>query len=566
MAKDLRMCSRRSLLRATIAAAGSLALAGCTDFAPERGSQVQGSSDPRRGIITVGSLPPACIDPAGVADDAGSQVVFQLFDPLMRYDYEYNVLTCLAAESYTVSEDQREFTFKLREATFHNGDPVRALDFKRAWERIISPASGAVAVNGPSGWAYLLSLVEGYQALRDGATTRLAGVSCPDERTLVVRLSAAYADFPYVVCHHCLGPVPAAADSDAAAFARKPIGNGPFAMTGEWEQGAERIELARFADYTGTVTTIDTVRFDMQESVEDSYRALESGDLTLSACPIESVDANAASWKSSDEERLEITETRRTVLGVSPTVSYLVCNTAVAPLDDVRFRRALSMAIDRDGIAKRVYRGARMAADGILAPVVPGYREDAWLYAAHDEDAAAALLDELYPAGPDGMRDVSLTIAYSEDSGHKNAMEQIAEDLAAVGIACELEEVPFADLVVRYRSGSFQLGRFDWTCDFPSADNVLFPLFHSASVGAFNFARYANERVDTLIDDARATGSAGERTRMLQEADDIVSDECPVVPYLFGAYAYVGNRRIESLHIDPQGFAHLGRAKLAEQQ
>lgn len=564
MRSDIRVMSRRDLLRATIAAAGALALAGCTDLRGGEGSAELEGGDPREGAIAVSSVKPLCIDPFNAVDEAGAQICFQLFDPLMRYDYEYGVLTCLAAESYTASEDQREFTFTIREASFHNGEAVRAQDFKRGWERIANPSSAAAGVLGTSNVAFLLSLVEGYQDLREGRASGLSGITCPDDRTLVVRLSSPYADFPYVCAHHCLVPVPDDADADAEAFSRMPVGNGPYKMTEAWDGQSAQIDLSRFLDYAGTVTTIDTVRFTFYDSVDDAYRAYEAGDATLAPCPIESVDANAASWKSSDDERLRITSGRRCVLGVSPVVSYLVCNTSVAPLDDVRFRRAISLAIDREGISKRVYRDARMPADGIVAPVVPGYREGAWPYCTHDNDAAEELLDELYPAGAGGVRDVTLTITYGEDSGQRNAMEQIAESLSAVGIACELEELPFEDLYVRYRSGSFMLGRYDWSCDFASMDNVLYPLFHSASLNAYNFSRYANEQVDTCINEARSTGSEGERTSRLQEAEDIVAQDCPVIPYLFGSYAYVGNQRIEQLHIDADGFVHLGEAELAD--
>ncbi len=566
---DKLMMTRRAMLRAALAATGAIAaaapLAGCSQTPVESGSAVQAGSAERESRLTFGMQEPLCIDPFDAVDAAGVQVCFQLFDTLTRYDYEYGVMTCLAAESYVASEDQTEFTFTLRDATFHNGDPVRAADFKRAWERLVDPSSAAAAVHGGvSSAAFMLALVDGYDALAHGEASELAGVSCPDDRTLTVRLTAPYADFPFIVAHPCLAPVPAAAESDAASYARMPIGNGPFMMAASWGEGADGIDLARFEGYVGSVTTVDTVHFAFYESVNDAYRAYESGDLTVAPCPIESADANAASWKSSDDERLRLTADRHTVLGTDLTVSYLVCNTAATKLGDADVRRAISMAIDRDAISKQVFRDARMPAYGIVCPDIPGYREDAWGYTEHDPSAASDLLDERYPRDSDGMRDISLTLVYSPDSGHENAMEGIAEDLKEIGIDCELEEVPLRDLYVRLRSGSFQLGRVDWTADIASMDNVLFPLFDSASIESFNFSRYANQQFDELIGQARAAATEAERLRLYQDAEDLVAADMPVIPYLFGAHAFSGTRRVERLHIDPEGFAHLGEAELAE--
>ena len=94
-------------------------------------------------------------------------------------------------------------------------------------------------------------------------------------------------------------------------------------------------------------------------------------------------------------------------------------------------------------------------------------------------------------------------------------------------------------------------------------DNVLFPLFHSSAQGGFNFSRYANQRVDELIDQARATASGTERIARLREAEDVIAADMPVIPYIFGAHAVVGSRQVEKLLIDPYGYAHLGEAELA---
>lgn len=565
MAQDARLIDRRSLVCASMASLGSLTLVGCAGVggdAPE--ADDTGEVDELAAeTIEVGIARPVCLDPYGATAPADVQIVFQLFDPLTRYDFETGTLTCLAAESYLVSEDQRTLTFTLRDATFHDGQSVRAIDFKRAWDRLVSPKSAAAKQWASPSVAHLLALVEGYDAVRSGTSSSLAGVSCPDERTLVVKLSAPYADFPSVVADPRLAPVPEAAEDDPQAFAASPVGNGPFKVDGALEDGGEGLDLLRFDDYAPAPAEVARVLMTFQESVTDSFRAFESGDLTVSACPIENADANAASWKSNDDERLQLNANRHIVLGSEPVVSYLACNTASQPLDNPDVRRAISMAIDRDALSKRVFRDVRMPAYGIVPPDVPGYREEGWSAAQHDVTGANRLLDAVYPKDEEGERGLNISLLYSTDCGHQKAMEEIVSDLEEAGIACELEEVEFDELHRRLDAGEFSLARVDWTPDVPVMDNVLFPLFHSSCIGAHNYARYANERVDELIDEARTLASNTERQERLRAAEGIIAADMPVIPYIFGAHAVAGSRRIAKLLIDPQGYAHFFEAQLA---
>lgn len=558
--------SRRGALARAFALSCLVPLAGC---AASEGGEDQ-SSEGSDAILaqeaeslTFGIVAPAGIDPYRLADASGEQVAHQLFDPLTRFDCVTGALNCLAAERYKVSDDQKTFTFTLRDATFHDGTPVRSSDFKRAWERLVSPDAAAASIMGRSDRAYLLSLVEGYEEAREDGSRGLFGVTCPDERTLVVKLASPFADFPLVAAALCLAPVPRSAVDDPEGFARHPIGNGPYMLEGPYEKGDSEIDLVRYEGYALSAPSIERVAFMAYDRFTEAFRAFEAGDVDVSICPIEDVDSNAADWKSSDDERMELNRSRHTVLATSPVVSYLVCNTEVEPFDDPAFRCALSMAINRDGLVKSVFRDARMPADGIVAPMVSGYRSDAWPYAVYDAQAASDLLDDVYPRVSNGERGIEITLVYGAGGGHGKAMEAIARDFKAVGVSCTLESVEFDDLHTRLNDGNFQLARVDWTMDAMSMDNVLFPLFHSACIGGTNYARYTDKEVDGLIEDARSEQRASERISMLQQAEDIVAADCPVIPYIFGARAHVGTRAIECLPFDSFGCACLDEAELA---
>lgn len=555
---------RRTLLRASLMLAAA-PLAGCVQGEGDTGSTDVGSMEAEADrVLTFGIVTPTCIDPYGICEPGGLQVASQLFDPLMRFDYELGVLSCCAAERVEAADDSRTFTFTLRDACFHDGAPVRAVDFKRAWERVVRPDEDTESLMGPSRAAFLLSLVEGYADFRDGSASELAGVACPDDRTLVVSLAAPYADFPAVVADCRLAPIPAAISDNPAGFARMPIGNGPFMLAEAFGEQAASIELVPFTEHADAPLGVDRVSFALHDRIIDAYRAFEAGDIMVAPCPVENVDANAADWKTTDDERLELTARRRTVLASEPLVSYLVCNTSAKPLDKPGLRYAISMAIDREALVRSVFRDVRMPAGGIVPPMVPGYRDDSWPYADYDPQAASELLDTLYPRDADGERDIQLTLTYCADGGQHNAVEAIVADLAAVGITCTPEAVGFDDLHQRLAEGNFQLGRVDRTIDFMSMDNVLYPLFHSSNIGVSNYARYADDQVDELLEEARSQDRDSERIEILQRVEDIVAGDCPVIPYLFGARAHVGARTVERLPFDATGVARIAKAELAE--
>ena len=223
--KKQPMLDRRHFVGGALAASTLAVLAGCGQ---KGGAPAGGSGSAAAGGATGGTLRyyinnPVSIDPYNLMEDQGTQVGFQLFDSLTQFDFENEEIKPLACDSWDVNDDATEFTFHLKEGTkFHNGDTVVAADWKRGWERILNPDTNP---ESPSGIGYHLAMVDGYDAFIAGEAEELTGVTCPDDNTLVVKLAYAYADFPYVVSHPALAPVPAVALDDFQTFFRSPIGN-----------------------------------------------------------------------------------------------------------------------------------------------------------------------------------------------------------------------------------------------------------------------------------------------------------------------------------------------------
>ena len=517
---------RRAFIGGSLAASSMAFLAACG----KKGGDSAGASSSDGGkTLNFYINNPVCIDPYNVQEDQGTQVEFQLFDSLTNYDYDKKEIVGLAAESFEANDDATEFTFHLKKAKFHNGEKVTSKSFKRGWERVVNPKSAVATAYTPSEVSYHLSLVEGYDALQNGEADELSGLSCPDDETFVVKLSAPYADFAYVASHPALAPVPEAAEKDAKNYYLAPIGNGPF-----------------------------------QKDVETAYKEFQAGNIDICDVPVAQIDA-AKKDRGESKDGYHMKDGQRMLLGSEPSTYYLTCNNNKEPFNNADFRKGISLAINREAICKSIFKGTRTPADGIVPPGIDGYKEGAWEFSKYDVDAAKEYLDKAgYPEKNDkGDRGLTITLSYNQDGGHKEIMESIIGDLEKVGITVESDTPEWKAVLQKYTDGDYQFGRLGWIADYPIMDNFLYPLFHSDSIGGDNRSGYSNVDVDNMINEARATVDDKERIAKMQEADAKIASDMPVIPIMFYTHTTAGSDRIKSFYMDAQKHAYLNQAELA---
>lgn len=539
--------TRRNFVKGGLAASALAALAACKNDAATGGEGSEGGAS--GAILNYYINNPVSIDPYNAQEDQGLQVCYQLFDALTIYDFDTDELMGLAAESWDVNDAADEFTFHLVEgATFHNGDPVTAADFKYAWERVCNPKTG----NQPSKISYHLSLVDGYDAMLDGSATELSGLSCPDDNTFVVKLSAPYADFPFVCSHPALSPVPSSAPMEAGddfdAFFRAPIGNGAFKMDGSWVDGQE-INLVRYDDYYGEAAKIDGVHFSIQKDVETAYREFQAGNLDVCQIPTAQLQ-DAIDQYGESEDGYNMAPEQHVLDGAELSTYYILINMEDEQMADVNLRHALSLAINREAICETCFMGiGATPADNIVPPGLDGYEEGAWPYAKYDPEQAAQILDEAgYTADADGNRGITLTLSYNLDGSHKQIMEMVIADFNALGIQVESDTQEWATILDNYAAGNFQFGRLGWIADYPIMDNFIYPLFYTGN--GDNRGKYSNAEVDSAIDAARATLDKDARTEALKAVNRVIAEDCPDIPIFFYTHTMVGSERVNALNMN----------------
>ncbi|WP_195448023.1 peptide ABC transporter substrate-binding protein [Parolsenella catena] len=549
--------NRRTFVKGGLAASAMAALAACGkkggDTSAASGSAAEG------GTLSYYINNPSAIDPYDLEEDQGMMVGYQLFDALTTYDFTKNELVGLAAESWDVNDAADEFTFHLvKGAKFHDGTTVTSKSFKQGWERILNPNT---STEHASAIGYHLAMVDGYSELSAGEADELKGVTCPDDDTLVVKLSQPYADFPYVCMHPALSPVPDCALEDFDTFFFAPVGNGPFKMDGKWEDG-QQINLVRFDDYSyGEKAKLDGVHFNIQKDVQTAYTEFQAGNLDVAQVPTTQLK-DAISQYGESEDGYTATTGKEVLTGDELSIYHLMLNVNDEQLKDKDLRHALSLAINRQAICDTVFEGTREPAGGIVPPGIKGYVENEWADSRYDVDAAKKILDEKYPADANGKRNLSIALTYNLDGDHKAVMEMVMADWSALGIETSSNTAEWASILSNtYPNADFQVGRLGWIADYPIMDNFLYPLFVTG--GDNNYGQYSNADVDKGLLDARAIASDDERVAKYQEVDKLIAEDMPVIPLFYYKHQMVCSQRVKSLYMDPQKLCDMSTVELS---
>lgn len=544
-------------LRATFALLGAVVVvAGCTVPGPAPPTDRQpGSIDPPvveqdpdgrgGGTLRIGlSVAPVSIDPRFVADDEGELVVGALFDPLVRLDERFQVVPA-AAESWEIDASGTRFTFHLAEASFHDGTPVTAEDFRRAFARIADGGADPLSFLD-----HLLAPVVGADEARAGG--ELAGVEVVDERTLRIRLSDPHPRFLEILTNPALVPLPPAAD-DLEEFGRQPIGNGPFQLA-EPRDGQPFLRLSRYADHPSPAE-LDEVLLQVYEgdpSRDRQWQDLLDGQLQVAEIPPDRLEEA--------EDRFGASEDGYTgpglLTGTTSTVYLYGFDTTTPPFDDERIRRAVSLAIDRTALAEEVMSGTRLPATSIVPPPFPGAQPGACDHCRHDRFAARRLLAE---AQADGVELESFTLDHQRGRTHAAIAERMAADIEeALAVEVRLAGRDLGPFVRAARAGELPVFRLGWSATEPGAGAWLYPLFHSSQIGVDNWSRFGDEEVDDLLEQARTSPLRSDALFAHRAAERRILAAAPAIPLLWYRHARVVTPEVEGLT-----WTALGRVDLA---
>lgn len=516
----------------------ALLVSACSGDGGEAGGD--GDTGGTGGTLRIYSSEPASLLPSNASDQPSILVIRQLYSGLVDYDAEGAPQLDLAESIET--EDNQTWTIKIKDGyTFHNGEPVNADAFIRAWN---FTADGDNAQEN----AYFMNRLAGFEESQDGAD-ELSGLTKVDDMTFTVELNAPFVGFPAVVGYSGFFPMAEECLADTDACNETPIGNGPYQIEGSWEHEVG-ITLARYEDYPDEgKSNPDVLDYRIYTEIDAAYAAFQAGELDVM-------------YTVPPERYQEIVSTMPDRLFEEPNhgFTYLGVPKYLEEFEDPRIAQAFSMAIDRQPIIDAVFDGRFTPAEGAVSPQFEGFRPGACQYCTFNPEEARSLLEE---AG--GWQGGTLTLWANAGAGHENWLQAVGDQLREnLGIEYELEiSLDFPEYLERAGAHEFTgLFRLGWGPDYPVIETYLTPLYYTNS--SSNYSGYSNEEFDSLIQQGDSAATLEEAITFYQQAEDIVLEDLPHIPMWFGKWAAIWSENVETFVWTPINEPEYGQMVMAQ--
>ena len=464
---------------------------------------------------------PPTLDPHIATDATSAQIIVELFGGLVTINEELEIVPDLA-ESWDISLDRTVYTFHLRkDAVFHDGRPVTAEDVRWSMERASSPLTESPVVD-----QYLGDIV-GTKAMINGDAQSISGLKVIDDHTLEITIDApksyflAKLTYPtgFVLDRHNVEGAP-------RNWFRQPNGTGPFKLE-RYDLGVTLV-LARNEDYHLGAAKLEKV--EMILSGGTGMLMYENDEIHVVGVGLQDVD------RLRDRNNPLSAELVRAPPSFS--IQYIGMNVNEPPLDDLKVRQALNLAIDRQEIATIVLGDQVVPAKGILPPGFPGHNPGLTGYEFDPERARQLLAESKYGDDLENIPPIIMTSSGSFGASVSLDMEVVMQMWEKnLGLTVNFQRTEFATFLSDLHKRRFQMFEIGWIADYPDPENFLDILFHGESSN--NHTNYDSPQVDALLMEARTEIDEARRFELYNQAERLILDDAPWAPLWYSGERYL---------------------------
>lgn len=509
---------------------------------------------------------PETLDPALNSSVDGANTIITIFEPLLLIDENNDVIPG-QAESYDVSEDGLTWTFHMRDGLkWSDGSDLTAKDFEYSFKRMADPNTAAPYAATAVGMIAGFDEAQGNPDPETGEPTTdpnpdaLQVVASEDGKTLTVTLSYPCSYFDKLAAFAALSPVQqATVEANGDGWCTSPdtfVCNGPYMIT-DWTP-SERIVLSKNPNYVGgwdsSKIVSDNITLLLLEDSSASYAAYNSGEAQLvKDVPTDEIPSLT---KAEDGGDFYVDS----ILGTY----YISLNDQREPFTDVRVRKALSLAIDRDYVANVIMQGTYSPAYNMVGPGIVDAEEGTMFidnanggepyigedYEADLEEAKSLLAEAGYPGG-EGFP----TITYSaNDAGyHIPVAEYLQQAWGELGITMNIDKVDWASFLPLRRAGDYDISRNGWVMDYNDASNML-ELFTTGNGN--NDGKYSNPEFDAAIEASKVADKTV-HYEQLHKAEDILMEDMGCIPVAYYNDFWLQSPSLKGTWHSPYGYWYL---------
>ncbi len=471
-----------------------MALAACSD------TKVAGSR-PVSTLIRLTDADARGLDPQMVSDLASTRIAADQFEGLTRFNAAGEPVPAMAAR-WTTSANGLIWTFKLRtDLKFSDGTPVTPQVFVQGLERIRNAGSGSP-----------------HTALFDVIVT----IAAPDNQTTIVQLKNPFPQLPALLAHPAMAALPfhliARRGEDWTAM-RPMVTSGAYRLT-EWKLN-QHLKLSANPNWSGGVLPSAELIWRPMDNKQSAMRAMLAGAADVSS----DFPDSRLEWLKSKYPKLVRSDAYLATY-------YFAFNTRRPPFDDIRVRRALAMAIDREWMTGKMIAAGNAPAWGLLPPGLRGgtayYPE--WAkqpYAQRLVTAKRILRDAGYGPG----HPLTFEIRFNSSTEHRRAAAVMATMWRSIGVEALLLNSEASLHFDSLKRGDFALARSGWVADLPAPENFL--SVHRSTAGPQNYSGYNDAAYDRALDAAMAQPEPVKRAAAMRAAEAILIDAVPILPLYF---------------------------------
>lgn len=476
---------------------------------------------------------PLSYDPLFVAVDAEKILLANLHEGLVVWDN--GVLAPGVAAKWYISADAKTYTFHLKEAYWSNGDRLTAADFELSWKRIITSEI-------PTPARTLLDVIKNVKAFREGKLTDPAaiGIKALDQRVLQITLEEPCSYFLSLLTFPAFLPVHSKyINENNVNYAPGFCSNGPFRIS-EVEAGNHAVLVVN-EHYRGERGNIGEIRV--------TFLPPKTGVMLFGAGMFDLLEDPPFSMFGEYTDRLVQVSTMGT--------GFLYLNTRRPPLNNVLFRKALSVAINRDILVAKILGYAGIPATGLIPPGMADSKSGSDFRQTGGDLIGPAdgrkCLELLYEAGypnEDGYPEMEILAV---DSLIPREMAKTIAEMweLNLGLKTKVKAVPYEEFLALAADRRFYAARQGWTGDYPDP-MTFFQLFHSAAEE--NFSGYQNPEYDYWLSIAQQNMDSISRYRIYHRLEERLISDLPVIPLYFSVKPYLVSSKLTGINYTPQGY------------
>ena len=546
---------KRFRLILAAAAAASLLLSGCggstsgdgSDAQTEQAGNAEGTESAgstSSGTDTSGFLVVPLVADIQTADvhktTKDYEIPLNIYDRLVdievKEDGSSEIVPSLA-ESLEISGDALTYTFHLRQGVkFHNGEELTADDVEYSFTRQLS-VEGAVNTD-------FLAQIKGASQLLEGTADQLEGFETVDDYTFTITLSEPYAGF--LACLSTPGCSIYNREATEAAgdqFGLDPsvtVGTGPFRLT-DWTIN-DQLVLTRYEDYWKGPSELPGVVIRIVPDTETQRMMFESGELDvvdLDYLP-DAVDDFTTRYPD------------QIVSGPRVGTTYFTMNQNIEPFQDVRVRKAVQMAIDRQAILDALYGGRGQVENGIYPHGLYGFNSSLPEITYDPEEAKAVLAEAGYANG----FEMQIAADSSASDATNQALEIIQAQLGEIGIQAEIQNMDESTWLATRNSGEMGSFMSTWTADYNDPDNFIYTFFGTPENTKLRSLNYSDTEVMERVQKARTIVDADERIAEYQALEEkIVTEDAAWVPMYSRTHSFAVSKRVQGFEVPWNGLS-----------